>query len=47
MIRAARFARLSRPLCFAQALVVSTGHHLAGSDEKRRDASARIRRAAA
>ena len=41
------FRSLVAPLCFAQALVVSTGHHLAGSDEKRRAASARIRRAAA
>lgn len=41
------FRSLVAPLCLAQALVVSTGHHLAGTIEKRRDASALSRRAAA
>ena len=32
------FRSLVAPLCFAQALVVSTGHHLASAKEKRRPA---------
>ncbi|MEO8305742.1 MAG: MurR/RpiR family transcriptional regulator [Betaproteobacteria bacterium] len=33
------FRSLVAPLCLAQALVVSTGHHLAGAKEKRRPAA--------
>lgn len=41
------FRSLVAPLCLAQALVVSTGHHLAGTVEKRRVVPARNRRTAA
>jgi DNA-binding MurR/RpiR family transcriptional regulator len=39
------FRSLVAPLCLAQALVVSTGHHLAGTVEKRRATVARNRKA--
>jgi DNA-binding MurR/RpiR family transcriptional regulator len=41
------FRSLVAPLCLAQALVVSTGHHLAGAVEKRRGRSPRGPRTAA
>ena len=40
------FRSLVAPLCLAQALVVSTGHHLAGTVEKRRTVASRTKRAA-
>jgi DNA-binding MurR/RpiR family transcriptional regulator len=40
------FRSLVAPLCLAQALIVSTGHQLAGKVEKRRAAPARVRKAA-
>ncbi|MEO8344676.1 MAG: MurR/RpiR family transcriptional regulator [Betaproteobacteria bacterium] len=41
------FRSLVAPLCLAQELVVSTGHHLAGTLEKRRAMPARTRKARA
>jgi DNA-binding MurR/RpiR family transcriptional regulator len=41
------FRSLVAPLCLAQALVVSTGHHLAGAGDKRRSKPVRTRRAVA
>ena len=40
------FRSLVAPLCLAQALVVSTGHHLAGNVEKRRASTPRSRKVA-
>ena len=40
------FRSLVAPLCLAQALVVSTGHHLAGRVERRRPSRPRVHKVA-